>query len=250
MKFKRPRLRAQVACAVAVLGTSTLLAGGVLAAPAAASAGGARQAHSAHRPAQRSPSRSDHRAVAPKPARQASVRLAKGSAEPAPLAKRSHPSATGPRKRLAFDASDVDGLGITPNNTFFLQLDVRGASQSPGAPVIDWWTNWGANQGWDWQLVDPIDGIYIIQNQNSGQCLTTDGIAGDQVYQEPCNYSEYQEWYTNLPTDYDYSVASSDPIKNVASGLYLDVNGDSPWPGASIDTWYYNGNSNQYFRID
>jgi Ricin-type beta-trefoil lectin domain-like len=33
----------------------------------------------------------------------------------------------------------------------------------------------------------------------------------------------------------------------VASGLYLDVSGDSGWAGTAIDTWYYNGNDNQYF---
>ena len=88
-------------------------------------------------------------------------------------------------------------------------------------------------------------------NENSGQCLTSDGIPGDQVYQEPCIYNLYQIWDTTLPTQYEnYSLASYDTIRNDASGLYLDVNGDSPWPGAWIDTWYYNGNPNQYFSID
>ena len=36
MKLKRPRFRAQVACALAALGSSALLAGGVLASPAVA----------------------------------------------------------------------------------------------------------------------------------------------------------------------------------------------------------------------
>ena len=54
---------------------------------------------------------------------------------------------------------DVRRNGLTPNNTFFLQVDVGGASQSPGARVISWWTNVGANQEWDWVPVDPIDGL-------------------------------------------------------------------------------------------
>jgi hypothetical protein len=36
-------------------------------------------------------------------------------------------------------------------------------------------------------------------------------------------------------------------IKNVSSGLYLDVSGNSPWAGTAIDTWPYNGGANQFF---
>jgi hypothetical protein len=32
------------------------------------------------------------------------------------------------------------------------------------------------------------------------------------------------------------------------SGLYLDVYEKYPFPGGGIDTWYYNGGSNQYFH--
>jgi Ricin-type beta-trefoil lectin domain-like len=252
MKLKRPRLRAQAACALAALGTSALLAGGVLAPPAAASAGGARLAHLTHRPAQRPPNRSDHRAVPPTPAGQALVRVPKRPAGRAGLTKPSPRPATGLRKHFYPGEPEYDGWSITPNNTLFLQLDVGGASTSSGAGVIDWWTNGGANQKWDWVPADTNYDEWLIVNENSGQCLASDGIPGDQVYQEPCYQdSVNQYWSTTLPIDYqDYSLASSDTIENEASHLYLDVSGDSPWPGAWIDTWYYNGNPNQYFRID
>ena len=63
--------------------------------------------------------------------------------------------------------------------------------------------------------------------------LTTDGVAGDQVYQLQCTGSQIQQWQTGLnPSNFGTAYA----VKNVYSGLYLDVNSDSPWPGTSIDT--------------
>lgn len=88
---------------------------------------------------------------------------------------------------------------------------------------------------------------YGILNQHSDQWLTTDGVAGDQVYREPCGgvSDPYdQVWYTGLrPNTWPdaYNIQSS------GSGLYLDVYNDSPWPGVEIDSWYANGGQNQYF---
>ena len=131
---------------------------------------------------------------------------------------------------------------VTPNNTFALLLDVSGGSTYPGAPVIDWYANGGQNQNW---LFLPVNGgnTYEIINVNSNMCLTSDGVAGDQVYQEPCDEGTVQQWQTSLTPGSVYTYT----IKNIYSGLYLDVSGDSPWAGASIDTWYYNGGQNQYF---
>jgi Ricin-type beta-trefoil lectin domain-like len=67
---------------------------------------------------------------------------------------------------------------------------------------------------------------YEIVNVNSNMCLTTDGVAGDQVYQEPCTDSPDQLWDTNMGSTANYTTMQSD-----YSYLYLDVNGDSPWPG-------------------
>jgi len=139
-------------------------------------------------------------------------------------------------------ASTSFAIHISPNNTFGLLLDVSGGSTQPGAPVIDYWANGGANQAWTFY---PVGGnnIYEILNNNSGMCLTSDGIAGDQVNQMPCEGSQLQLWRTYLTP----SSTSAYPIQNVYSGLYLDVSGNSPWPGAAIDTWPYNGGANQFF---
>ena len=136
---------------------------------------------------------------------------------------------------------------LTPDNTFFLQLDVSGASTAPGAPVIDWYSNGGANQVWT--FVDQGGGNYEIVNQNSGQCLTTDGVAGDQLYQFYCLNGPGQRWQTGLTGNpADAFVAKN--IYNPAYGLDVDVYGDSAWPGAAIDAWYPNGGYNQSFGID
>jgi hypothetical protein len=140
-------------------------------------------------------------------------------------------------------ASTSFTVHVTPNNTLGLLLDVSGASTAPGAPVIDWFANGGANQEWTF-LPDGGNNTYEIVNVNSGMCLTTDGIAGDQVYQLSCAGSQIQQWTTGLnPGNAGYGYT----IKSVYSGLYLDVSGNSAWPGASIDTWPYNGGSNQFF---
>jgi Ricin-type beta-trefoil lectin domain-like len=145
---------------------------------------------------------------------------------------------------LAGPASASTGFTthVTPNNTFFLLMDVSGGSTYPGAPVIDWYANGGANQDW---LFSSVGGgnTYEIINVNSNMCLTSDGVAGDQVYQEPCDGSLLQQWNTSLTPGNGVAYT----IKNVSSGLYLDVSGDSPWAGTAIDTWYYNGGANQQF---
>lgn len=131
---------------------------------------------------------------------------------------------------------------LTPNNTFFLLLDVSGGSTYPGAPVIDWTANGGANQNWLF-LPYGSSNRYQIVNVNSNMCLTTDGVAGDQVYQDPCTGVPNQQWFTNLSPGNGQAYT----IQSAGSGLYLDVSGDSPWAGAAIDTWPYNGGYNQEF---
>jgi hypothetical protein len=95
--------------------------------------------------------------------------------------------------------------------------------------VIDWYETGGANQ--DWLLLPTgASNTYEIINANSNMCLTTDGVAGDQVYQEPCTSSTSQQWSTSLTS----SSTGVHQIQSVYSGLYLD-------------TWYDNGGANQYF---
>lgn len=91
-----------------------------------------------------------------------------------------------------------------------------------------------------WRRQSP-DGAPSTTTAN--QCLVTDDVAGDQVFQDPCTSSQNQLWYTGL-NPYTTSAWS---IQNVGSGLFLDVYGNNALPGASIDTWYWTGGSNQLF---
>ena len=64
---------------------------------------------------------------------------------------------------LAGPASASSGFTthITPNNTLGLLLDVQGGSTQPGAPVIDWYANGGANQEWTFSTTGASMGIWV-----------------------------------------------------------------------------------------
>jgi hypothetical protein len=215
-------MRAHVACALAAVGSAALLAGGALAPPAGASAG-----------------------RAPRPAAVSRARLVLHSTRrPRLLSLGRRPALPVANRKI--HAADDFTTHVSPDNTFFLQLDMAGASTANWGGLIDWWSNQGSNQNWTFSYVGQgLD--YEIINQNSGLCLMSDGIAGDQVYQLPCNPADTRQWWTTGMTPGDILAWS---IQNVASGLYMDVYGDSPWAGASIDTWYWNGGYNQYFFAD
>jgi hypothetical protein len=138
---------------------------------------------------------------------------------------------------------------VSPTWSFgYMELDVSGASLATFAPVIQWWINGNANQRWNFRQLP--DGNFWIINANSGQCLTTDLVAGDQLFQDLCGFPgtpgvgnvdnpNGQEWY------FDGGAG----IVNAETGLYVDIYGGQGGAGSPIDAWYYNGNSNQDFQI-
>ena len=75
-------------------------------------------------------------------------------------------------------------------------------------------------------------------------CLTTDGVPGDPVRQQVCDpdNGSHQEWMYNYVWYYGGYT-----LYNPVTGLMLDVQGDSYWGGAEIDTWYPTGQVNQVF---
>jgi len=176
----------------------------------------------------------------------------------ASLPKPARRPAKGPRRRAALAgilaavalaavpslarAQSLNSVAISSDASYnTMALDVAGASTSVGAPVIQWYFNGGSNQRWN--FVQLPDGNEHIVNQNSGMCLTTDGIAGDQVTQWTCNGSSQEEWHGSLPG----GISSFSTLKNPASGLYLDVSGDSPWAGGHIIVWYWNSTHGELF---
>jgi hypothetical protein len=139
----------------------------------------------------------------------------------------------------AAQAAGFGPLRIAPDSNQFLFFDVSGGSTYNGAKIIQWSLS-GSNQGWTFKSVGSY---YQIVNVKSGKCITTDGVAGHQLYQWNCKGTPNQQWDTNL----NPGTLNGYRIRSVASGLYMEVSGGSGSQGAAIDTWYGNGGDHQYF---
>jgi Ricin-type beta-trefoil lectin domain-like len=130
------------------------------------------------------------------------------------------------------------------------QLDVSGGSTSAFAPVIVWWGHGQSNQQWNFPSTDGQTG-YII-NENSGMCLTTDQVAGDQLYQYPCGgaAAPLQLWLVHtypVPTPVGTFVYGW--FTNPASGLVVDLSQSSYAVGAAVVGWYGTGGLNQSWAL-
>jgi Ricin-type beta-trefoil lectin domain-like len=130
----------------------------------------------------------------------------------------------------------------------WLNMDVAGASTSAGAPVIQWTENLGDNQRWTWPNVSGTTDV--IKNKHSGMCLTTDGVAGHQLVQQPCGgtWADYQAWTVHIyfvPSPWLDGYWVLGWFTNARSGLVIDVEGDSHTQGAHIIGWYGTGRLNQ-----
>jgi hypothetical protein len=136
-------------------------------------------------------------------------------------------------------ASSGFTVRVEPESNPFLFLDVNGGSTGDGASIIQWSLS-GDNQIWTFQ---PSGSSYQIVNRHSGKCITSNGVPGAPVYQWACHGTSNQLWDTSLTPGTGLAYA----IRNVGSGLYMEVSGGSGWQGAAIDTWYWNGGHNQYF---
>ena len=84
------------------------------------------------------------------------------------------------------------------SNSSWLNVGVRGGSTSSGADVIQWWADGAADQQWwGFKYAGDASNVVRFQNQGSGLCLTTDGVPGHWVYQQPCDSANgRQAWQT------------------------------------------------------
>jgi Ricin-type beta-trefoil lectin domain-like len=124
-------------------------------------------------------------------------------------------------------------------------LDVQYGSQAPGALVVQWPNDYGANQLWDFLPLGATNPWGYIINVNSGQCISTDGILGDPVFQSPCQGAAWQRW--EIVRD-----GGSSPYHIISyynSNSSLDVYQGSDSPGAVIDLWPTGTNANQQFYL-
>jgi hypothetical protein len=146
----------------------------------------------------------------------------------------------------ATPASASTGSDYHPliSNSSWLNVGVRGGSTSSGTDIIQWWADGAADQQWrGFQYGGDGSNVVRFQNQGSGLCLTTDGVPGHWVYQEACDAANgRQAWMRTYIWFY-----SGYTLYNAATGLNLDVQGNSYWGGAEIDVWYPNGQVNQIF---
>jgi hypothetical protein len=125
---------------------------------------------------------------------------------------------------------------LAPASRSSLTLGVAGVDVFQQAPS-------GANSQL-WSLVAQ-GSSYEIVNLANGQCLTTDGLAGDQLFTWPCYPQAHNLWQVNANFG---AGAGGSLIYNPAYNLYVEVYGGSTSAGGVIDAWPYNGGyANQYF---
>ena len=128
-----------------------------------------------------------------------------------------------------------------------LFLDNSNGSYAAWNPIIQWTWNGGHNQ--DWYVLPTDSGYAEIVNRQTGQCLSQFGGAGAQVVQYPCYGYAQQQWYLGVYPGQNLNYTGHN-VTNRYNGLNLDVNGGSTSAGAAIDTWYGNGNWNQWFTFE
>ena len=118
--------------------------------------------------------------------------------------------------------------------------DVAGGSVADNADTIQWPTNGGRNQ--QWQFRENAAGDYTIRNSNSGRCLQVRGASGADgaiVVQGPCGGAPHQVWrLTDTGGGYLRLAARH-------SGKCLDVQNAASVDGAPLIQWSCTGGTNQ-----
>lgn len=139
-------------------------------------------------------------------------------------------------------AGDTSQYYQLTNRNSGMVADVTGASQSPGAQVMQYLNRINLNQQWKLTIDGPF---YQIVNRNSGLVLdVTNGSTSPAatVIQNTNSNAPSQQW--TLRPDGAY-----DQIINVKSGLVLDVSGASTGLKAPIIQYTNRNNTNQQWSI-
>ncbi len=122
--------------------------------------------------------------------------------------------------------------------------DVNGGSTSDGANVIQWPSNGGSNQKWEFR--DAGGGYYNLVNQKSGKCMDVNNAStadGAKIIQWTCGSGTNQQWQW-------VAVGSYYQLKARHSGKCLNVVGGSTADGALLEqrTCSSTSNSMQWTR--
>ncbi|GAA3455527.1 hypothetical protein GCM10018962_73600 [Dactylosporangium matsuzakiense] len=137
-----------------------------------------------------------------------------------------------------------NNIALQSRMDYRLIMEVPGWSVGSGMTIHTNWTNSttassgyaGTNQLWS----VPTYGTGYISNMHSNMCIETDGLAGDAVYQWPCNGSAHQQWRFDELQEWDWTILNYDHflhIVNPASGLALNIRGGNTNPGATVIGW-------------
>jgi alpha-L-fucosidase 2 len=120
--------------------------------------------------------------------------------------------------------------------------DISGGSTSAGATLVQWQTNSGLNQQFDFVASD--GGYHRIRSRNSGLVLQVASTAtGADITQQPDTNATTQQWKV---TDQGGGVVS---LVNRASSLAMDVWSASTADGARISQWTVTGAANQRYLL-
>ncbi|RPF38223.1 RICIN domain-containing protein [Streptomyces sp. TLI_185] len=143
----------------------------------------------------------------------------------------------------AASAAPVSGTVYTLTNVASKKLmDVKLASTAPGAPVIQYTSNNGANQ--QWLLTRTSSGAYTVRSANSGLCLDTPAPQSEttQLVQNTCDGAGDQQWKLQ-PAGDAYNLV------NAANGLVVDNKQSSDKDENEIIQWPSNGGDNQRWTL-
>jgi Ricin-type beta-trefoil lectin domain len=132
------------------------------------------------------------------------------------------------------------------SNLSWLNLGVRQGSTSAGTDIIQWTATGRNDQNWySFYYTGESPTVHRFENINSGLCMTTDGVAGHALTQQPCSSSNSRQAW--IPSYVWWAAGYT--LYNPATGLNMDVAGASYGAGAEIDAWYPNNQLNQVFSM-
>ncbi|MBE5940809.1 MAG: glycoside hydrolase family 43 protein [Lachnospiraceae bacterium] len=158
-----------------------------------------------------------------------------------------------------------DGNGyysiLTGASGYASSIDIYNGESTDGANV-EQWTYWGGDMQ-KFEIVQVSSGKYAIKSKCSGSnsCLDVynwSTESGGNIAQWTYWGGDCQLWYLEAASSSGSSSSGSSSsdslegtyfIKNVHSGLYLDVTNGSADNNANIQQWAYNGYDAQKFKI-
>jgi hypothetical protein len=124
-----------------------------------------------------------------------------------------------------------------------VEFVVEGNSRENGARIVLGGERAGAFQNWRLIPVPDARDTFYIQSAESGKVISISSLdVGPPLTQWTNQYVPEQQWIQIWSTD-GYK------FRNVYTGFYMDVRGDSDTEGTPIIQWYQNTGRNQQFHL-